>query len=263
MKIQKNPKKLKRTIRFLILGLAMLSLCGCGNAIPDLPEEDMRKVEEYAAGLLLKYDANYSESMVTEEEYAEEQAKLERKAAMQAQAAELRRQEEAARQEEDKDSDGDSGDGSSEVLPPEPVYTDIDEFFGISGIDIESAGYTVCDKYPEATAEGDWQGIVTASPGNKLVVFKFSAVNSSGEDKLLDMASLDSHFAFKLGDGSTKAALTTLLLNDLSSCRETISAGADDELVLLIEVEESKSDVSSVTMVMRNGTDRAELSLEP
>ncbi len=98
--------------------------------------------------------------------------------------------------------------------------------------------------------------------GNKLVVFKFSAVTSSGEDKLLDMASLDAHFAFKLGDGSTKAALTTLLLNDLSSCRETLSAGAGDELVLLIEVEESKSDVSPGTRVMRNGIDRAELSVE-
>ena len=221
----------------------------------------MRKVEEYAAGLLLKYDANYSGSMVTEEEYAEEQAKLERRAAMQAQAAELRRQEEAAK-EDDTGEETDTGDDSGEVLPPEPVYTDIDEFFGVSGIDIESQGYTVCDKYPEATAEGDWQGIVTASPGNKLVVFKFSAVNSSAEDRLLDMASLDAHFAFKLGDGSTKAALTTLLLNDLSSCRETISAGASDELVLLIEVEESKADISPVTMVMRNGIDRAELSVE-
>ena len=253
---------MKRTLKFLMISLAALCLCGCGNAIPDLPEEDMRKVEEYAAGLLLKYDANYSESMVTEEEYAEEQAKLERKAAMQAQAAEMRRQEEAARQEEDKDSGGDSGDGSSEVLPPEPVYTDIDEFFAINGIDIESTGYTVCDKYPDTSTEGDWQGIVTASPGNRLVVFKFSAVNSSAEDRLLDMASMDAHFAFKLGDGSTKAALTTLLLNDLSSCRETIAAGASDELVLLIEVEESKADVSSVTMVMRNGSERAELSID-
>ena len=252
----------KRVLQLLMISLVAVCLCGCGNAIPDLPEEDMRKVEEYAAGLLLKYDANYSSSMITEEEYAEEQAKLERKAAMQAQAAELRRQEEAAKENADKESGGDSGDDSGEVLPPEPVYTDIDEFFGISGIDIESAGYTVCDKYPEATAEGDWQGVVTASPGNKLVVFKFSAVNSSGEDKLLDMASLDAHFAFKLGDGSTKAALTTLLLNDLSSCRETLPAGAGDELVLLIEVEESKSDVSPVTMVMRNGIDRAELSVE-
>ncbi|MBO6259742.1 MAG: hypothetical protein J6N47_02835 [Lachnospiraceae bacterium] len=253
---------MKRAIQFIIISLAAVCLCGCGNAIPDLPEEDMRKVEEYAAGLLLKYDANYSESMVTAEEYAEEQAKLERKAAMQAQAAELRRQEEAAKQEENSSADEGSGEDSGEVLPPEPVYTDIDEFFGIGGIDIESAGYTVCDKYPEATAEGDWQGIVTASPGNKLVVFKFSAVNSSGEDKLLDMASMDAHFAFKLGDGSTKAALTTLLLNDFSSCRETLAAGASDELVLLIEVEESKADVSSVTMVMRNGSDRAELSLD-
>ncbi|MCR5012138.1 MAG: hypothetical protein K6A72_07320 [Lachnospiraceae bacterium] len=252
----------KRVLQLLMISLAAVCLCGCGNAIPDLPEEDMRKVEEYAAGLLLKYDANYSSSMITEEEYAEEQAKLERKAAMQAQAAEMRRQEEATKENEDKDNGGDSGDDSGEVLPPEPVYKDIDEFFGISGIDIESTGYTVCDKYPEATAEGDWQGVVTASPGNKLVVFKFSAVNSSGEDKLLDMASLDAHFAFKLGDGSTKAALTTLLLNDLSSCRETLSAGAGDELVLLIEVEESKADVSSVTMVMRNGIDRVELSVE-
>ncbi len=255
-------KNLKRVFQFLLTSLTAVCLCGCGNAIPDLPEEDMQKVAEYAAGLLLTYDVNYSKTMISEEEYAEELAKLERKAAMQAQAAELRRQEEAARQEEEKNSGDGSGDDSGEVLPPEPVYTDIDEFYGMSGIDIESTGYTVCDKYPEAAAEGDWQGIVTASPGNKLVVFKFSAVNSSGEDKLLDMASMDAHFAFKLGDGSTKAALTTLLLNDLSSCRETLSAGASDELVLLIEVEESKADISSATMVMRNGSERAELSIE-
>ena len=31
------------------------------------------------------------------------------------------------------------------------INTDIDEFFAINGIDIESTGYTVCDKYPDTS----------------------------------------------------------------------------------------------------------------
>ena len=67
-----------------LLGVAaamMFCLCGCStDAIPDLSEEDMKQVEEYAAHLLLKHSANYEMTTVTMEELAAQREELELRA---------------------------------------------------------------------------------------------------------------------------------------------------------------------------------------
>ncbi|MDE6714798.1 MAG: hypothetical protein K2K20_13820 [Lachnospiraceae bacterium] len=54
----------------------MMSLSGCGNAIPDMTEEQQSMVTEYAAQLLLKYDANYQSTILTEEQSREAEEDL-------------------------------------------------------------------------------------------------------------------------------------------------------------------------------------------
>ena len=63
----------KKTIAVCCMASALMAVSGCGNAIPDMSEEQGAIVAEYAAGLLLKYDKNYTTRLVEEEAAASEE----------------------------------------------------------------------------------------------------------------------------------------------------------------------------------------------
>ena len=259
--------------RLLPVLITATSLCGCAfdNAIPDLSDEEMQMVEEYAAQLLLKYDKNHIATTMSEAQIEEERIALEHRAAVQAQIAEERAQRAEAEQQEQPAEDpdnGEGGDGSESGGGTEiaaPVYADIDEFFSLDGAEITYAGYVICDSYPTDLAENDWQGVARASAGNKLIVFSYQIVNQTGDDLLVDMASHRARFNFRIrsdaGDVS-KSALTTMLLSDMSIFRETLAPGEEKTAVLIVEVtQDIASTLSGVTMVLREGEERAEHTL--
>lgn len=236
----------------------MITLGGCGNAIPDLTEEQHRMVTEYAAQLLLKYDANYQSTILTEEQSKEAEEELIRDAEL---AALVREHQEMQQAAEENESGG-GAEAPSE--PAEPVYTDVDSFLGLSdSVEIEYAGYLVCDSYPESTEANDWQGVARATSSNsKLVVFTFTLKNVSGGDYMLDMASLGAKFSFRINGDITKTSLTTLLPNDLMMYRDTIPAGETVEAVLLIEMPTADTEnFTGIKMNMKLGDSRAETTL--
>lgn len=235
----------------------MMTLGGCGNAIPDLTEEQHRMVTEYAAQLLLKYDANYQSTILTEEQSKEAEDALIRDAELEALVREHQEMNQAAGENE-------SGGREDPSEPAEPVYTDVDSFLGLSdSVEIEYAGYLVCDSYPESTEANDWQGVARATSSNsKLVVFTFTVKNISGSDYALDMASLGAKFSFRINGNITKTSLTTLLTNDLMMYRGTIPAGESVEAVLLIEMPASDTEnFTGIKMNMKLGDSRAETTL--
>lgn len=239
--------------------VVMLSLGGCGNAIPDMTEEQQDMVTEYAAQLLLKYDANYQSTILTEEQSREAEEALIREAEL---AALVQQQQEMQQAAEEGEKDNAETDSPEE--PAAPVYTDIDGFLGLSdSVDIEYAGYLVCDSYPESTEVNDWQGVARATSSNsKLVVFTFTLTNVSGSDYMLDMASLGAKFSFKINGEITKTSLTTLLTNDLVMYRNTIPAGETADAVLLIEMPTADTEnFTGIKMTMKLGDSRAETTI--
>ena len=81
---------MKKRLLMIIAVVTMIFCCGCGNAIPDLSEEESAMVSEYAAGLLLKYDSEYETKFLNEKELEEQEAiqkKIEEEAARRAEIA--------------------------------------------------------------------------------------------------------------------------------------------------------------------------------
>ncbi len=257
--------------RWLPTALVILSLCGCAtdNAIPDLSDEEMQMVEEYAAQLLLKYDKNHIATTISETQIEEERVALEHRAAVQAQIAEQRAQQQIEEEQQSGDPDEGSGEGGetgdSGSVEEVPVYTDIDEFFAMDGAEITYAGYVVCDTYPTDLAENDWQGVARAGAGNKLIVFSYTITNQTGEDLTVDVASHRARFNFRVNSSAgdvSKSALTTMLLSDMTIFRETLSANESKTAVLIVEVtQDIASSLSGITMIMREGDARGELTL--
>ncbi|MBR5421813.1 MAG: hypothetical protein IK115_11765 [Lachnospiraceae bacterium] len=260
---------MRKKIILLILCLLLPVLGGCAtdNAIPDLSEKEMQMVEEYAARLLLEYHKGYRPTTVTDDELLSERERIERQAQVQQQIASENAARAAAKEEKKKDEareggdGGDGGEGSARETSG-PVYTDIDEFFGLSGFNIEFSRFLVCENYPETT-ENDWQGVVKATAGNRLLVSEFNISNTGGEDAVLDIGACNPRFTFRINNSFSKAAMMTMLLNDLALYRGTVPAGETVTGVLVIELTQAQAEsVDSLTMIMRSADDRGELTLK-
>ena len=53
----------KRFVAALLMGMALM-MAGCGNAIPEMTDEQLQEVGEYTAMLLLSHDVNYRSRLV-------------------------------------------------------------------------------------------------------------------------------------------------------------------------------------------------------
>lgn len=250
--------------QFNIMLVAVITACamvGCGNAIPEMTEEEQAQICEYAASLLLSHDKNYMSNIMSDEDIAAERERLERIATLKEEALAQKEAEEQAAQaaEAEKDAETSSGDGVAD----EPAYCDIDEFLELDGINIEYSGYEVCDNYPSTVSMNDWQGVCSASPGNSLVVFYFDVFNDSGYDYYLDMLSSDVRFTFKINGNISKAALTTLLTDDLIMYRGTIPFETSVKTVIVIEMStDDAQSISSVVMKIHHNGNNAETLLD-
>lgn len=262
--------KNKLLIYMLLCMLCIICLTGCANAIPEMTDEELRMVEEYAAQLILKYDKNHQTSVLTEEERQAQIAKLEQQAELEILVQEERERQEAAAQNNQNDagssedgnlSDSETGESGDNVYVP--AYTDIDEFLELSSyVNIEYSNYIITATYPQNSELNDWQGVTTATGSNTLVAFEYTVENVSGADYTLDMASLDKRFSFKINGNITKTAITTLLANDLSYYRDVIPAGEKVTAVLIIEIDpDVAAQMQTVDMILKYNGNRSELTL--
>ncbi len=246
----------KWVIRTTIIISACLFLVGCGNAIPELTDNERAEVCEYAAQALVRHTRSYKAQVLSEEAIKVEQERLQKQAELKEQIeAEL----EAKHNSHDDVIDGGAGEGDTvESI----VRRDIAEFLRIDGVKINYAGYVVCDSYPTDSIAGDWQGMCVATKGNKLVVFQYDIVNESGADIAVDIAGTSAKCTFKINGLSNKTALTTMLGNDFCLYRDTLLAGASSQAVAVIELPESEANnLKSVNMKLKTGSDMMETTL--
>lgn len=227
---------------------ASLCMTACGSAVPDMTEEQNAVIVEYAAGLLLKYDANHHSRLVEETGPTEEELAMQK--------------EEVAEEPQPEEEPAEEAQEEEVSEEPEAItYRSIEEFYGIDGVAMNYTGYEVKDIYPDGGTD-DMFFAMNASSGCKLVVLHFNAENISGQDKQLDMLSLNTKFKLSFNGESPKYALTTMLMNDLASYNGTIAAGNAEQLVLIAELQEDKAQsIQTLSLVMRNAGEEATLPL--
>lgn len=200
-------------------------MTGCVSTIPELTSDEQDQVTRYMADLLLKYDANYQETLLNEEELAlalEEQKEKEEEAKLQAQEQERLEQEKLEASKPD--------DIEVEEVPSYATVEEMAEAAGLENVEFDYLGYELVSQYPEAQGE-ELVFAMTPTEGNELLVMKFNMANVSGSDCEIDMIRTGTSYAVKLGDGSYAPALTTLLENDLSTFGATVPVESGTEVV--------------------------------
>lgn len=237
----------KISILLCSIGIAC-AVTGCGSTMPELTQEENEVITEYAVGLLLKYDKNYNSHLVElpEEEEPEEPPMEETQPAP----------------EEEEQPENTAPDTPVVDMTEEAMASSIEEFYDISGFAFQYAGYEIKQEYPDMAQDGaDVFFAMEATPGTQLLVLKFQAVNQNGADAELDMLDHDVRMRIRINDEITKNALSTMLLDDIQTYKGTIAANGSTQLVAITEVPEGTS-VQNISITLRNGSDRAEISLQ-
>lgn len=233
---------MKKRLSFVLLaGSLILSLTGCKNAIPEMSEENMDLVTEYAAGLLLKYDANYQPMLLDDEKIAaEEEARqkvleeAERRAALETEKAAKKEKEQSERE------NGGSGEGQEEV-PAGPV--NIAQFLELEQVSVSCNGIEFKDTYPDSG--DDLFFALNASPGCRLAIVHLTLTNTGGSDANIDIFNKEPRFKLSVNGGEYHNTMTTLLENDFSVYAGTLAPGQTVDTVLVADIKEEECSQAS------------------
>lgn len=238
----------KTYVKGCVVAAAIIFLMtGCGDAQVNLTPEQETQVGEYAAMALLRHDANNRSRLVSLEEVeAREQELLEKE-----------QQEQNQNQETEEHSEGmdpvtDIPTVEKGADNEENAVGSMEEFFGLpEGVTIAYGGLEVCDSYPE---NGDNEYFtLDAAEGKRLLVLRFNLVNQSQSNQTIDILSQNALIKIIVNGSHTCFALTTMLMDDLSTYKGEVAAGECVSLVLLAELDSDKAEtVSDVSLSLKN-----------
>lgn len=248
----------KKILAALLVGAAIM-LVGCGNAIPDMTDEQLQAVGEYAAQLLLSHDVNYKsrlvdvETLVTPPPVATEPP-----------------------QESLPEKTPEPEDTGMDPVEDTPVM-DLTEGQGESGqnnIKLEEAmglpeqmslsytGYEILDQYPEEATDEEYFTIYADEEGDQLLVLQFTLQNQGEGTETVNTINRNLLIEVSVNGISTHS-LSTLLENDLTLYREDLNPGESKEVVILAEYEaETLRDVASVEINVKNDDKNATIRLK-
>lgn len=248
-----GTKKFKTGLTAAVLCLGICSgLTGCGeNVIPELTDNEMQIIGEYTAFMLMKYDASNRSRLVT---LLPETTPVE---------------SEQTEPEIPQKTEEPSGMGPVDDTPVTDISQDQEEDHGsmedvlrlTEGLSISYVNAELCDTYPY----GEEFGVVaSASEGKKLLVLHFQFSNGTGQEQTIDLnAQKEMVFRITVNGDYRRNAMRTLLLNDMTTLKETISAGESTEAVLIIEVEQrSMEEISSISLNLKNDADAYTIQLK-
>lgn len=257
MKKKRYYNKNRTRIRTLLVLLAAASmlLTGCTGSMPELSEEEQELVVEYAAGVLLKHNKNYSGKIVDDEVIAQQLAKEREFAENTEQYKQLLAESKKA-EESENDADGEAS------YPDEKTIEELAQMIGVSPVLLRYEGHLVCDSYPDVE-EGEVDFVMTATPGNKLCVLQFSLNNQTAEDVPVNVYEKGFRFLVALDDGKTEQVQATFSLEDLSIYKEVIPAGETKEAILVLELQEDVAmNLQSLVLSVRGNGESAHTVLE-
>lgn len=238
----------------MILGsmAAALLMTGCG-AMPNLTQDETELISEYAVGVLLKYDTAHGRRLVDTSGYmpAEEEPEPE-------EIVEEPIEEEVAEPETEEPV---VVDVSQDEEQTQPEITSVEQYYGIPNVMITYQGCEVVDSYPPTGEEETLFFSMDATPGNQLLVLKFSAQNLSGEDQTLNMLGYGATFRVSVNGEPSRGALATMLVNDMQTYDSVIPASSSVDLVSIVEVPQG-TNPGTIDFILRGGETDGTLHLQ-
>lgn len=235
---------MKKVSILIIICFAFL-LAGCGNSVlQNMSDDQMDIVGERAAITLLKYDAN-SKSRLVDLSLIEE---TETPAAERVPVEPMPQPETQPKPEPEK-PDADIVDRTNQQN--ENTVSSLEAFFELpEGVVLEYSNYELLDSYQ---GEDNDYFSLEATEGKKLLVAHFVLRNLSPEQRNINIFEQTNSYRVTMNENYTRATLTTMLNNDLSTFIGEIASGGEKDVVLLAEIEEEQAiKIDNVRLELKN-----------
>ncbi len=251
--------------KYLLINIVVITglLCGCGSDIPEMSKTQEAIVTEYATNLLVKYSPLADRALLNTdqleagiEKEAEEMERLMKTKELEKAYLDAAEKGETLVDESEQNENA-SSEAAAEVVPQKTVS----EFFAEDSISIDYVSYSLCDSYPE-NSEEEFFMAMDATAGKQLCVITFAVKNLSGTEQTLNMLGKQGRFSLQIDGGDDIQAQSTLLMDDLSSYAGTIPANGEEQLVLVFEVPDNVSQISSMNLNMMNAQGENTLTLQ-
>jgi len=220
-----------KRLKLLIIMLFVFTLTGCIQEY-SITDQQSDATSEYMAGLLLNYDEEYEQDLISKNQIlAEETAK---------------EKEDAASPSPTISPKITSNSTEDQGAANQENYT-LTEVIGEKNFEIEYTGYIVTATYPEDSESAYFS--LSAYGGNQLLVASFNVKNKSKKEKTLNLSKAEILYQLDINVGSVYKPSLTLLENDLQYIDVTI-AGEKSETVLLIFEVSKKAEMSDINLLI-------------
>lgn len=231
-----------RKRKIALVCVAALLMTGCGATLPEMTDEQVNVIGEYAAITLLKYDANSRSRLVDLSQIEEKEDPI------------LPVEPESLPTEDEQPENPATPviDHRGEEYLEDYVGADsVESFLELpEGISVIYSGYETCQSYEE---EGSLYLALEASEGKELLVLHFTLQNTSGANQEIDLIGRRDNYRVTINGSYTRAALTTMLTTDLSTYMGTVPAGGTEEVVLLVEIDpEQVPSAETISLNLKN-----------
>lgn len=239
----------KRFVAILAAGVMILGLTGCGmDRIPEMTDEQMQLLGEYAAITMMKYDADNRSRLV---DYSKMIAEPEPETTPEPEPQES---QEPAGMDPVDDTPIEGGPAGGNSAGPYSMEEALGLPEGVSIVYMEASLY---DTYPE---EGSFT--ITASAGKQLLVLEFVIINASEREQPIDILILEPEFRVTVNEDYTRRAMLTMLDEDLSVYQGTIPSMGSASTVLVLEVDDERAaSLSSISLSLKNGSETYSIQL--
>ncbi len=236
----------KRSLMILLVAVSMVTLSGCGK-VQELTEEETRLIAEYAGGLLLKYDINYTDRI---EQGSKDAAEMEATTEQVTTEAETEQETtEEVTTEIGKDVSGKiEQDTTEDTEATVGTEQDIAKIAGLDGVSVLYQDYIITNQYPETEEDSGFINL-EASAGYELLVVRFAVNNTTEAAEQVSL--IDRGLEYRIVCNGTKAAnpMLTILMNDLGTFDMSVNPGEAQEAVLVFQIsEEMKNQLESIKL---------------
>lgn len=209
-------------------------LTACGDdGLPSLTDDEAERMGNYAAFTLMRFDASHRSRLVD----------LSTVVIPTPRPAKTPEPEEPAEQDKNNDT---SGNGSATVNQDAATNVSMYELIQFpEGVTIEYTGSSITDSYPEGEDEAF---SLDAGKGKRLLVLNFNLSNNSGNIASVNVFSQNPVLKVTVNGDYTRTSLVTMLTDDLSTYVGDLEPGQSEDLVLIIEIDNTVDFVNSLTI---------------
>lgn len=255
-----NKKKVLTVAAFGVT--CAFALSGC--EVVDMTDSQEKIIAEYAADVLIHYDASYYDMFAEEprivdnmqesSESDDESAISETQTPQSSAVASVQTPEVTASPEPDNTQEEVTGEPVTANVAQQSISPlDVGKMFGLDKVEISYKDLKIVDKYPDVS-ENEMAFQMSASENHKLMVLTFDVLNTADLAVNCNILGQNVKFRVCVNDKDYLSVQKTLLSDDLSQMNVTIQPHENKTAVVVCQVpSDYNPEISSLSLVVRIG----------